>query len=111
LAPIWALTDTKWGALSSESEQWIYLGDSRLVDTTLDLTGAAPPPVSAQQLYRARVAARQGLRVRDDIRGRVLRALPFNAVVGVYEDKQGWARISPGQPEWVSGAYLSRVAA
>jgi hypothetical protein len=111
LAPVWSLTDTKWGAITQGAEEWIYLGDSRLVDTMLDLSRASPPPVSADELYRARVAPRQGLRVRNGIRGPVLRTLPFNTIVPVYEDKQGWARISLGQSEWVSGAYLARVAA
>jgi hypothetical protein len=41
----------------------------------------------------------------------VLRALPYNSVVRVYEARDGWARINPAQMEWVSANFLSRLTA
>ncbi|MFH1185171.1 MAG: hypothetical protein V1755_09055 [Chloroflexota bacterium] len=111
LAPIWALTDTRWGALTQAADQWIFLGNRDNVDTTLDLSGEALPPPTGLELYEARVAPRRGLNVRDAIGGRVLRALPVNTSVRVYEEKDGWARINPAKTEWVSAAFLSRLTA
>ena len=39
----------------------------------------------------------------------MLRALPCNTIVRVYEERRGWARIHPLQSEWVNAAYLSKV--
>lgn len=111
LAPLWDVTDTKWAALNQAADQWIFIGDPNHVQTTLESSGIAPVMSAGLELYQARVATRRGLNVRDAIRGRVLRALPYNAVVRVYEARDGWARINPGQMEWVSANFLSRLTA
>jgi len=111
LAPIWSVSDTKWGAITKAADQWIFLGDARLVETTLDLSGESVPPLPGLELYQARVVPSRGLNVREGIGGRILRALKVNTIVRVYEAKNGWARINPAQSEWVSAAYLSRVTA
>lgn len=61
-------------------------------------------------LYQARVVPRQGLNVRDAIGGRVLRALPVDTIVRVFETQNGWARINPMLSEWVNAGYLSRIS-
>jgi hypothetical protein len=109
LAPIWSATETRWGAITQSADAWIYLGDRNLVETTLDFSGMSLPPSGSGEIYQARVVPRQGLNVRDAIRGRVLRALPTNTIVRVFEDKDGWARINPAATEWVSAAYLGRI--
>ena len=111
LAPIWSVSDTKWGAITKAADQWIFLGDARLVETTMDLSGQAVPTLPGVELYQARVVPSRGLNVRDGIGGRILRALKSNTIVRVYESNNGWARINPVQNEWVSAAYLSRVTA
>jgi hypothetical protein len=111
LAPIWSVTDTKWGAITQAADQWVFLGDARLVETTLDLSGESLPPSTGLELYEARVAPSRGLNVRDAIGGRLLRALAVNTIVRVYEEKNGWARINPARPEWVSATFLSRITA
>jgi hypothetical protein len=111
LAPIWSVSDTKWGAITKAADQWIFLGDARLVETTMDLSGQPVPTLPGAELYQARVVPNRGLNVRDGIGGRILRALKSNTIVRVYESNNGWARINPVQNEWVSAAYLSRVTA
>ena len=111
LAPIWTVTDTKWGALNQAADQWVFIGNSEYVDTTLDFSGEAVPPSTGLELYQARVASRRGLNVRDNIRGRILRALKYNVIVRVYEEAEGWARIHPSRKEWVSAAFLGRLTA
>jgi len=108
LAPIWSMTDTKWGAITRTCDQWIFLGEPGLVDTTL----SAPPAPSSDTsaLYGARVVPVRGLNVRDDVQGRVLRALECNTVVEVYEECTGWVRIDPVESEWVDAAYLAKRA-
>jgi hypothetical protein len=119
LAPVWSVTDTKWAAITQGRDQWVYVGDSRLVDLTLGPpTGPGapppppppPPPPSGTMLYQARVVPRQGLNVRDAIGGRVLRALPVHTIVRVFETQNGWARINPMLSEWVNAGYLSRIS-
>jgi hypothetical protein len=109
LAPIWAVTETKWGAITQSADQWIFLGNPVNVETTLDLAAEAAPPSAGTELFQARVVPSRGLNVRDAIAGRVLRALRVNTMVRVYEARDGWARINPAQNEWVSAAFLSRI--
>jgi hypothetical protein len=109
LAPIWSVTDTGWGAISKGADQWIFLGDPKIVESTLAASTPELPPSTAQELYRARVVPARGLNVRDAIQGHVLRALACNTVVRVYEERRGWARIHPLQSEWVNAVYLSKV--
>lgn len=111
LAPLWAVTDTKWGAVTQDANQWIYLGSPALVETTLDLAGQTTPPVAGVELFQARVVPSRGLNVREGIGGRILRALRVNTIVRVYEARDGWARIHPAQAEWVSASFLSRITA
>jgi hypothetical protein len=111
LAPLWAVTDTKWAALTPNADQWIFIGNPDQVDSTLEMSGDRLPPPAGLILYQARVAPRRGLNVREGIGGRVLRALPANTVVRVYESKDGWARINAVRTEWVSAAFLSRITA
>ena len=109
LAPIWSVTDTRWGAISKAADQWIFLGDPKIVESTLAASTPALPPTTAQELYQARVVPARGLNVRDAIQGHVLRALACNTVVRVYEERKGWACIHPRQSEWVNALYLSKV--
>jgi hypothetical protein len=104
------LTDTKWAAITKDSQQWIYVGDQSTVQTTLESNSTpAPAPTPGNVLYQARVVPRQGLNVRDAVGGRVLRAIPVGTIVQVYESQHGWVRISPSLSEWVSASYLSRI--
>ncbi len=111
LAPIWHVTETKWGAVTQDAEKWIFLGNSNDVETTLDLGGQKEPPASGLELYQARVVPTRGLNVREGVGGRILRALKTNTIVRVYEAKNGWARIHPAQNEWVSASFLARFTA
>lgn len=109
LAPVWSVTDTKWGAVSKTGDRWLFLGDPRYVDSSLALMNSPLPPSPIPALYLARVVPARGLNVRDAIGGHLLRALPVSTVVHVFEEKNGWARIHPLQSEWVSGAYLTKI--
>jgi hypothetical protein len=112
LAPIWSVTDTKWAAINSNRDRWIFVGNPNLVDLTMDTSNVPPPPPG---MYQAKVIPARGLNVRDaavhdGVFGKVVRALPVGTVVQVYEEKDGWARINPTQSEWVSAQYLSKVS-
>jgi hypothetical protein len=109
LAPIWSLTDTKWGAITKTRDQWIFLGEPQCVDTTLSGPADQPSP-GMPSLYRARVVPARGLNVRDGVRGQVLRALECNAVVEIYEERTGWVRIHGVDSEWVDAAYLAKLS-
>ncbi len=41
--------------------------------------------------------------------GRKMNATPFGSVLRIYEEKNGWFRISATKQEWVAGRYLSEV--
>lgn len=112
LAPIWAITGTKWAAITSNRDRWIFVGNPNLVDLTMDTSNVPPPPPG---LYQAKVIPARGLNVRDaavhdGVWGKVVRALPVGTVVQVYEEKDGWLRINPTQSEWVSAQFLSKVS-
>ena len=108
LAPIWSVSDTKWGAITRARDQWIFLGEAGFVDTTLNaLPGPTPP--DTPPLYEARVVPPRGLNVRDDVQGHVLRALEYSTVVDVYDERTGWVRIHPVESEWVDAAYLAKL--
>jgi hypothetical protein len=110
LAPVWTVTDTKWAAINQSADRWIYIGEPLYVETTLNVTGnKVVVPSSVPELFQARVVPWRGLNVRDAIGGRVLRALPCNTVVRVYEEQSGWARVHPLESQWVSAAYLRRI--
>ncbi len=108
LVPIWKLTETKWAAVTSTADRWMFVGNPNWVDVALEASSSSPAPPPG--LYRARVAARGGLNVRSEANGSILRALVFGAVVEIYEEKNGWARIDPSQSEWVSSAYLTKLS-
>jgi hypothetical protein len=112
LAPIWSVTDTKWAAINSNRDRWIFVGNPNLVDLTMDTSNVPPPPPG---MYQAKVIPARGLNVRDaavhdGIFGKVVRALPVGTMVQVYEEKDGWVRINPTQSEWVSAQYLSKMS-
>lgn len=108
LVPIWQLTETRWAAVSSAGDRWVYVGRPDWVEVAIASSSSTPAPVPS--LYHARVVSRKGLNVRAAADGMILRALRFGAVVQVYEEKSGWGRIDPTLSEWVSTAYLSKMS-
>jgi len=58
--------------------------------------------------YQARVTAGIGLRVRTgpSTSFPILRTMPYGTVVTVYQERLGWAKISPDAEEWCSKMYL-----
>jgi hypothetical protein len=109
LAPIWSVTDTKWGSITRTRDQWIFLGEPRFVDTTFSAAAESSIP-DTSSMYEARVVPARGLNVRDAVQGHILRALDCNTVVEVYEERTDWVRIHPDESQWVNAAYLSRLA-
>ncbi len=108
LVPIWKLTETKWAAVTSSADRWMYVGNPEWVDVALESASSRPTPPPG--MYQARVVARSGLNVRTAANGNIVRALVFGTVVQIYEEKNGWGRIDPSQSEWVSTAYLSKMS-
>ena len=107
LAPIWAVSDTKWAAINNKQDQWIFVGNPNYVDVAMDTSNMPVPPAG---LYKAKVTAAQSLNVRDKPNGNVVRILTFGTIVQVYEEKDGWARINPTLSEWCSTKYLLKIA-
>ncbi len=105
LAPIWAISEAEWAAITPDRSQWIYVGNQGYTEINLDPPDTPPLPPG---MYRAKVIPARGLNVRNAVNGAILRALPCGAVVDVYEEKDGWDRIHPTQSEWVSAMYLSK---
>ncbi len=108
LVPIWQITETRWAAVTSSGDRWVYVGNPEWIEVALESSSSSPTPPPG--LYQARVVARSGLNVRTAANGNVLRALVFGSVVQIYEEKNGWGRIDPSQSEWVSTAYLSKMS-
>ena len=68
--------------------------------TVIVVSGDLPEDAAAGEKYRVICTA---INVREKpIDGRILKVLKTNAVVTVYEKKNGWARISQDKQEWVS---------
>jgi hypothetical protein len=109
LVPIWAVSDTKWGAVSQAADRWIFLGNPNFVETTLRDGAPLPPASTDLALYQARVVPARGLNVRDAVNGHILRALPVHTLVHVFEERNGWARIHPLESQWVNAAYLTKI--
>jgi hypothetical protein len=106
LASIWAVSDTKWAAISKKQDQWIFIGNPNYVDVAMDTSNIPVPPAG---LYKAKVTPSQGLNVRDNPNGNILRAMPVGTIVQVYVENNGWARINPTQSEWCSTKYLLKL--
>lgn len=73
------------------------------------------PPVEIETpLYRAKVNATLGLRVRSTPvymanNANRLYVLPHNTVVDVYDLNNGFSKIKPDKSEWASSTYLTRL--
>jgi SH3-like domain-containing protein len=93
-----------------EQANWCRIDqiNSWWVDGTF-LTSTALP-VRAQALYAAQVTA-SSLNVRTSLSALVNIAtqLPWGANVYVFEERDGWCRISPADSLWANGSYLARV--
>jgi uncharacterized protein YraI len=67
-------------------------------------------PVKAQALYAAQVTASSlNVRTSPSTLGNAATQIPRGANVYVFEERDGWCRISPTDSLWVSGSYLARV--
>jgi hypothetical protein len=106
LASIWAVSDTKWAAITKKQDQWIFIGNPNYVDVAMDTSNIPVPPAG---LYKAKVTPTQGLNVRDNPNGNVIRVLQVGTIVQVFVENNGWARINPTQSEWCSTKYLLKL--
>lgn len=107
MVPIWDVTDSKWGAITTAKNQWIYIGDPTVVELAIDPDAI---PIPAPGLFTAVVIPAQGVNVRESIGGRILRALPVGTVVTIYAEQSGWARINADASEWVNETYLKKTS-
>lgn len=68
--------------------------------TVIVVSGELPEDTASGEKYRVICTA---INVREKpVDGRILKVLKTNAVVTVYEKKNGWGRISQDKQEWVS---------
>jgi len=94
-------------------EGWARLADGGWCAAQwLELLTEIPetPSPTPEQLKKARVTVKIGLRVRatPDLQAQILRALPFGAIVEVVEVKDGWARLADGG--WCAAQWLEMIA-
>ena len=77
------------------------------------LDAMAAPKAVKDPLWRGRVINTESLNVRDTAAasGKKIKSLAAGTLVGVYSEKDGWAKIDPKAALWVSRKYLELVAA
>lgn len=77
-----------------------------------ELDAMTAPKAIKDPLWRGRVINTESLNVRDTnaASGKKIKALPAGVVVGIYSEKDGWAKIDPKASLWVSKKYLELVA-
>jgi len=89
-----------WCRIDQLNSWWV--DGSFLISTAL--------PVKAQALYAAQVTATfLNVRTSPSPIGNVATQIPQRANVYVFEERDGWCRISATDSLWVSGSYLGRV--
>ena len=75
--------------------------------TVIVVSGELPEDAAAGEKYRVICTA---INVREKpIDGRILKVLKTNAVVAVYEQKNGWGRIDPKLNKWISLKYTAKL--
>ncbi len=79
-----------------------------LVQKVVD--GQALPPANGVHKYGYVTAEWLNIRNRPGVEGRKMNATPFGSVLRIYEEKDGWYRISDKSQEWVSSRYVKDVA-
>lgn len=103
-----------YGVVTSSITSWSYWGQCNLItdDVTPKPTPTpAPTPTPTPVAKKYKVTAKRGLNVR---RGPgksygVVKTLQYSTTVTVYEQKNGWGKISKTSSQWVSMAYLKAV--
>ena len=68
--------------------------------TVIVVSGELPEESAGSDKYRV-ICTAINVRVKPND-GKIIRVLRTNAVVTVYEQKNGWGRISPDKQEWIS---------
>ncbi|MBK9335172.1 MAG: SH3 domain-containing protein [Lewinellaceae bacterium] len=71
--------------------------------------GTVPPPVVPIMKYGYVTTDWLNIRNQPSAQGRKVNATPLGSILRVYEDQNGWYRISASKQEWVSGKYLQDV--
>lgn len=108
-----------WGSGSNSLDTNWFNGSYADLLAFLDKDDEQPPveepPVEIETpLYRAKVNATAGLRVRSTPvymanNANRLYVLPHNTVVPIYDTENGFSKIKPDKSEWASSTYLTRV--
>jgi len=68
--------------------------------TVIVVSGELPEESAGSDKYRV-ICTAINVRIKPND-GKIIRVLKTNAVVTVYEQKNGWGRISPDKQEWIS---------
>ncbi|MGA7193770.1 MAG: SH3 domain-containing protein [Anaerolineales bacterium] len=110
LTPIWFINSDQWAAITPAHDQWVFVGDTNYITVVMNPGNVPPPPPPLPSLFQAKVIPAAGLNVRDNPNGNKIGALSANTIVQVYEESNGWAKISPTQSQWVSETYLSKIS-
>lgn len=71
--------------------------------------GPVPPPPSKIKYYGYVTSDWLNVRNKPSADGAKINATPFGSVLRVYEEKNGWCRISATKQEWVSAKFVKPV--
>ena len=113
-AAIYGIMHPNWAAVEPKPEPTPAPDPEPLPDPTPDPAPVPTPPTPTPKpktYPKYKVTAKSGLNVR---RGPgkgygVVKTLKYDTTVTVYEQKNGWGKISKTSSQWVSMAYLKKI--
>lgn len=71
--------------------------------------GTIDPTRLHLQFYGSVTAQNLNVRNAPSVKGKIINIATLGAVLRIYEEKEGWYRISEKKREWVSGKFVQRV--
>lgn len=91
----------RWNGTMEQMRAWFGLGEDE-----------PEPEEPTNELYRAKVTATIGLRIRSGagLEYPQIGSLVYGQEVSVFEERNGWGRIDPAEQRWSSLQYLERIS-
>lgn len=109
------LTDKKYTGQSAYLKRGDILlkdGHTAMVLTNgSKITASKPATKPTFKSYKVKVTAKVGLRVRKGASTRYdrIKALPYGTVATVYQEKNGWGKISKTADQWICLKYTKKI--
>ncbi|MBI1746784.1 MAG: amidase [Acidobacteria bacterium] len=88
--------------IEAAEAQFIPLIEQALSATVTSGTHGYPPPLRTGEV----TAFNLNVRIGPSASSRVVKTLPKGIIVPIFEERDGWYRIHPGEPHWVNGRYM-----